>query len=354
MKTKFNQIILLLLNLCMLGSCHQDKTDTVSDLFPVSQFISASGENNINEDSLALIEGLLCDAENLIVYDFHLGNCYTLFDKPSGKYIARFGTVGQGPTEIPSPCFGYLSEKCFSVFSDQARIIMKYNLDSLRSCKANPSVVCLAKYDIPDAQLSRIIAINDSTFIGAGLYKSRYQYVLFDKHDRVLDYNSDVYNSSDDSFNIYTKYLSNQGVLIMNPSHNLFAYSLNFSSNLDFFKVESNNIELIKSLRLGNPVYRSVVEGSMFSADLTEESIIGYIDISATSDYVYALYSTKKAHESGRKSNTVLVFDWAGNPVKKYILNSEAYYVTVDEEHKRMFAAVKNLNHGWSIISYAL
>lgn len=190
--------------------------------------------------------------------------------------------------------------------------------------------------------------------MGAGVYQSRYQYVLFDKYDRVLDYGIDIYNSSDDSFNIYTKYLSNQGVLVMHPDKNQFAYSLNFSSNMDFFKVENDRIQLVKSLRLGNPLYHSVVENSMFSADLTGETVIGYIDISATKKYVYALYSDKKAYESGRKSNVILVFDWEGTPVKKYILDLEVYYITVDEVRNRIFAAVKNESLGWSIISYAL
>lgn len=353
MKQKFYQTVFLLFGLCVLESCHRGRIGTVVDSFTISESLFAS-ESNISEDSLSLVEGILCDDENLIVYDFHSGDCYTLFDKDSGRYIARFGTVGQGPTEIPSPCLGNLSEKRFSVFSDQARIVMQYNIDSVRFHSVRSSALCLTRYNIPDAQLSRLIAINDSIFIGAGLYRSRYQYVLFDKYDRILDYGIDVYNSSDESFNIYTKYLSNQGILVMHPDKNLFAYSLNFSSNMDFFKVENGSIQLINSLRLGNPIYNSVVENSMFSADLTEETIIGYIDVSATSNYVYALYSDKKAYESGRKSNIILVFDWKGNPVKKYILDFETYYIAVDEEYNRIFAAVKNESLGWSIISYTL
>lgn len=82
---------------------------------------------------------------------------------------------------------------------------------------------------------------------------------------------------------------------------------------------------------------------------------MGYINIAATSKFVYALYSDKKLFDSGgRKSNTVLVFDWEGNPVKKYLLDKETYYITVDEKQQGMFTAVKNSEGGWSIISYTL
>lgn len=43
--------------------------------------------------------------------------------KNQDEYIARFGTIGQGPAELPSPCYGYLTESGFSVFDDQTRIV---------------------------------------------------------------------------------------------------------------------------------------------------------------------------------------------------------------------------------------
>lgn len=74
----------------------------------------------------------------------------------------------------------------------------------------------------------------------------------------------------------------------------------------------------------------------------------------ATSKYVYALYSDKKMYENNRKSDTVLVFDWDGNPIKKYSLDTDAYYIAVDSTQQSLFAAVKNSSSGWKIICYAL
>ena len=100
---------------------------------------------------------------------------------------------------------------------------------------------------------------------------------------------------------------------------------------------------------------RQIVGGGMYcSVDLTENSQIGYINLCATGEYVYALYSEKKAIKSTRKSNVVLVFDWSGNPVKKYLLDTDAYYIAVDETEQSMFAAVKNSERGWSIQCYNL
>ena len=84
----------------------------------------------------------------------------------TGAYITRFGTIGQGPGEIPAGCYGYMLNKCFSVFDNQTRVVMKYKLDALRSDKTDgENPVRLTKYDIPDSQISRLIAIDDSTFL---------------------------------------------------------------------------------------------------------------------------------------------------------------------------------------------
>lgn len=167
--------LLLLLSMCILGGCEKKKSHTVLELFSESQSLAQKKDFYVNEDSIAIIEGLSCDGKNLIVNDYHSGCCYTLFDKKSGGYIARFGAIGQGPAELPSPCYGYLTESGFTVFDDQTRIVMKYSLDSLRnSRKKDGSPVRLAQYKIPEAQISKLIAIDDTTFLCAGTYKSRY------------------------------------------------------------------------------------------------------------------------------------------------------------------------------------
>lgn len=352
-KIKENSFLLMLLFICILGACKNEKPHSVSNLFSESQRLSQK-ESNIPEDSLATIEGLVCDEENLVVYDLHSGDSYTLFDKNTGAYITRFGTIGQGPDEIPAGCYGYLRNKKFSVFDDQMRIVVKYSLDSLRNNNMVKHSVCLAKYEIPDARISRLIAIDDSTFFGAGTYKSQYQYLLFDKNSKIIDYGVNVYNASDDAFNMYTKYLANQGDLVMQPGKNVFACSVNFSSNLDIVEIVDRKIELIKSLRFADPLYKPMSDGIYQSVDLTENSQVGYINLSATSKYIYALYSDKKLYENGRKSNVVLVFDWDGNAVKKYTLDTDAYYIAVDNTDQTVYAAVKNADGGWSIVNYAI
>ena len=342
---------MLILGVLGIISCNNPKNKSMIDVFPNNLVTLVESPYNLDVNALAQIEGLMINDSSLIVCDYHSGESYTLFDLKTGRMLGRYGAIGQGPEEIPLGCMGSLEGNSFYAFDDQVKIIVKYDVDSLRKNIHSP-LVRLSKYDIKDAQLSRIIPINDSLFVGAGVYKEKYQYLLFNKVSKVLNYAIEIYNSQESSFNLYHKYLSNQGILKKRPGKNQFVYSINLSSNLDFFEVHENNIHSIQSLRFGNPEYQPVQNGNLNRVVPTEKTIMGYLDICATDEYVYALYSDKRWKDSHYNANIVLTFDWQGKMIRMYKLPQPAYYIAVDENSHRMYTAVMRESGEWDIASY--
>mgnify|MGYP003418024977 FL=1 len=338
-------------------SCSKREKDFPDSIFSTTLELSQS-DFNIEEKDLAQIEGIHCNDSVLIVLDFHSGDSYTLFDINSGKIIRRFGAIGQGPNEIPLGTYGYIEDKYFYLFYDQIGYIGKYSIDSLCNTKSISHPHRLAKYQLEETQLSRAISLNDSIFLGAGTYKSKFQYTLFNKYNNILDYSIEIYNSNSKDFNKYHKFLSNQGNLKKRPNRNQFVYSLNFSSNLDIVEINNNKIHLIKSLHFANPNYQPVSNDNLNRVIPSKENIIGYLDICATKEYIYALYADKKRFTDNKSNNynsdTILVFDWNGNPIRKLKLTNEAYYICINEDRQMLYAAVKDASYGWSIISYKL
>ena len=84
-----------------------------------------------------------------------------------------------------------------------------------------------------------------------------------------------------------------------------------------------------------------------------KNSSIGYIDITSCDQYVYALHSDKTI-QNAYSSNIIYVFDWDGNPVRKYNLPKDAYYITVDNNGKHLYTAIKDDDLGWNIVSYTI
>lgn len=347
------RIFLIILVSCF-SSCQNGTNNNLLDLFTEEYFLSSPLDFSIEEDSLARIEGITCNNNDLIVYDVYDAHCFTLFDAISGKFITRFGTIGQGPDEILIGSYGELTNGNYYVFNDQLKRIWIFNTDSLRNNIKKPQTNI--QYNIQESQFTKLLPVTDSIFVGVGDYKKGTQIVVFDINNEVLDYGIDTYNFNDASFNVYTRFLSNQGNFVKHPQYNKFVFSVNFSSNIDFFELKNNEIIPSKLLRLGNPLYEPIIEGggTIFRAVPDEQAITGYIDLSAGNRYVYALYSEKRLYENWRKSKVVLVFDWEGNPIARLNIDREVYYIAVDEANNKLFAAVKNETKGWNIICYRL
>ena len=350
------RFLLFILFMGCLCACGRVDLKSPKTLFSSVSEISEV-EWSIEADSLARVEGIQCNDSVLLVFDFYSGKSYSLFDIYSGKMISRLGSIGQGRDEIPLGVFGYIENNRFYIYYDQTGYIGKFNLDSCSVILDCPPV-CLAKYKIPGAQISKIAVVNDSLFLAAGTYNAEYQYLLFDNKSNVIDSAVTIYNSNEANLNIYHKFLSNQGRLRKRPGKSQFVYSINNSSNIDFFEIKNNKINLIKSLRFNNPEYTPTQDGDYSRVLFSDNNVIGYIDIGVTDKYVYTLYTNKKICDNNTyndlSSTTVLVFDWNGNPVKQYELSKEAYYITIDKTLQRMYAVVRKPDMGWTIVCYAI
>lgn len=340
--------IIITLILSTLFSC--SKREKINNEFSEEIHLT-NPKTPINKDYLGRIEGIQSNDSFLITWDYHSGTSFTLFNNKTGKCYGRFGNIGQGPTEIPLPCGGYIIDGKYKIFSCSTGFIAQYPLDSLQmDINKNPLVLYRKGFN-DDFFLSAIIPVNDSLYLGAGVYNSRDQYVLFNNKSQIIDSNVLIYNAYNELFGKAQKILSNQGRLTKAPNANKYAYFISNSSNIDFFEVQENRIKPIKLLRERDPQYSPAQENNMKMVFPDRSSSIGYIDITSCDQYVYALHS-EKTIENTYSSNIIYVFDWNGNPVKKYYLPKEAYYITVDNSGKHLYTAIKDDDFGWNITSY--
>lgn len=309
---------------------------------------------NINKDYLAKIEGIQCNDSSLISFDFHSGESYTLFDLQTCKLIGRFGEIGDGPGEIPLGCFGNLINNEFYIHDLSTGLIAKYDMDSITN-HINYKPIKLTRYDFPFSLIhfSKVVPLNDSIYFGAGLYSNKYQYTLFDKKNKIIDYNIDVYNANNKEFNVYHKMISNEGTLRKHPTLNKFVYFINRSSNIDFIEIIDNKIIPIKLKRDKNPESKPIINGSIVRVQPELHCEIGYIDLAVGVNNIYALY-TDKDITNPYCSKIIRVFDWNGNFTKQYKLNKNAYYITVNEKRNIIYTAFRDEDDGWDITSYKI
>lgn len=353
MKNKIKKMVLISLSLLSFSCNESRKEETPLDLFFAERELLRLNYF-IDKDHLALIEGIACFDSLLVISDYYLGNSYSLFHLQEGRFLGRFGKIGDGPDEIPLGCHGYINKKLFYVSNEMPGMVSRYNLDSLSKNIDSPPVT-LSRFSIPHGFFSGITPVNDSIFLGAGIYDSKYQFVLFNSKNQVVDYSEDVlvYNVSEKSNPIY-KFLTNQGILKKHPRVDKFIYSVNNSYNFDIISISNDSICLVKSNRVKSPKYKELSTGGITRAIPEEDNVAGYIDFATTEDYIYALYSEKKTNYAPG-SNILLVYDWNGNPIEICKLNENVKYITVDNENNILYAAViDEEDSGYNMIAYSL
>jgi len=107
-------------------------------------------------------------------------------------------------------------------------------------------------------------------------------------------------------------------------SNNNIAFSVINSPNIDFITSTSKGLVLKKQFHISKPNFQPSNNPNEFSAAISTDNKIGFIDVQSDSNYVYTLYSGKDLQKGVNKafeSNTIYVFNWSGFLVRKFVLD---------------------------------
>lgn len=160
----------------------------------------------IDPDALGRPEHITADDSVIVVLDFFDNQYYSTFDAGSGKLKARFGTIGEGPGEIPHGTQGALSGGRFVVFNDRPVIYSEYN-----PMQGDSSYV-RKKINYPTGlMLSRINRLTDSTLVAMGSYNETYKYILLHERLGAIDSIIEISTKGRADMNMYHKFLGEQG-----------------------------------------------------------------------------------------------------------------------------------------------
>lgn len=286
----------------------------------------------LSSNDIGLVEGLYAANGdsigcNIVLLDFHDEKSYSFFNTENENKITRFGKIGHGAKEIPIGCTGYMTDSSFVAFSDELHCITEYNLKNI-----NYEHTQVYKYNLEDTQFTQIIPLDSLSYIGMGTYKDEYQYVLFDKKNNVRDYAFHLYNYNNPEFNSFHKFLSNQGRLTRHPTEHKFAAVVYNSRNIDFFEVINDSISCIKSSRELSPNYECITCNGCNRVVPAKDAIVGFIDVCANQDYVFALYSESEFADGDDKSERILVYRWDGVLCADLTLPDKANYIAATDD----------------------
>ena len=280
--------------------------------------------------------------------------CLALVNINTGEVMRELITQGQGPGEVIAIFFCPQPDK-------NKLLIYEPNLRTVFNIDCNKAITD-DKYMMEPIVKFEYRALSflpvDTFFVASGLRTVDNRFQIYDSKGELitscLNYDkADMYSHVPDR--VYSTGF--QGIHAIHPSGEKFVFAASLSGSFQIFNFTPNEITLHKDLTFNNPVI--TCDENVCAVSL---KAIAPADAIASGDkYFYVLYSGNTLEEYVNKfaSNNLLVFDWDGNPVKRYVLQQPITTFAINSTGDKLYGIadmydVANMPEGIAIVQYDL
>lgn len=274
----------------------------------------------------------------MIVGDFKTDSLFHYINRDNN--IKSFGKRGQGPKEFlfPSSLYAYSQSDSFCLFDANKRLVssLKFS-DTIATF--NPL------YKTFPYNHYMVIPVNNSNYVSAGIYQDAYLYLLDNMGNPIYKYDCFPYRN-DIEKNLDKTVLSQayMGTATTNKDGNKLVFVTGFSKIISFFEIDKQKIILKKEVVEGYPDYEFNKETVKYKG-ISRTSPSGFLSVTSSERYVYALYSGKNYKEHGldiNYGNSIFVYDWNGNLIREIQMDISASQIRIDSKDHFIYALVRN------------
>ena len=340
MYNKKENIILLIIILIISFSCNEPQ----SILEINCKEINLRHELvNIDNNKLFKIEKMVLVDSILFVLNETENNYFSVFNTNTNSLMFQFGKKGKGPGEIKWPLYiNYCQNtNALEVNAIQPKGSIQYNIDSLVHYNGNydPNVMNI---NVEEMYFSNLKSFGDSLYIG-NVESPDGQFAILDKNRKLISVQG-RYPVDDGVIEKNQIILARayKGELKTHPELPKFVYTSGLGSIIEICELDENMlIRKLNSYCFKHPRYTK--DGVRVAK--TRDNIIGYNSLYSTKEYIYALYSDANLMDflaDTHLFNTILVFDWSGNLVRKYKTDIKLRYITVSNDNSVIYGTAAN------------
>lgn len=308
---------------CLAG-CADNKQSHIDKDFPMSLDLVPVDSIDLEEKMLLLPFSVASFDSCFIFSNVRVKNRLSIVDKRDGRLV-NTAYVGDGPKEIIQYLPVGNNESKF-MFADRIKGKI-YNLE-LNGDYTYKQVIQL------DDSINRFYSIamlDSTTIIGTGMF-DKGRFLIYNTTTGTGTYEEDYPSNSEiQSLLPYQMAALFAGTLIaVHPNKNKFVAA--YKGLIDFYAIEGNQrLTPVARKSYHFPLF-SIPEKGPVIAHKKEETT-GFLSLSYDSSYVYLLYSNTSLLEAGSSTfsgNIVLVYDWDGTPIKRYILRNGLLSICVE------------------------
>jgi hypothetical protein len=319
----------------------------VSLLFVLFFFINCSGKSNklqnhfqkevaLNRfDSIDLENygvlnpvDLFCTDSFIVIQNRGTENNLSLIDK-NLSFTLNTVQRGDGPNEVVQFIPIENNRNNIITFADR----VKRKMYSLEIDSKNIALIDEIQFDSSIPRFFSLNELNDNILIGTGMFSDG-RFAVYNKKNRKVHY-AGIYPQNNKSKQLDFPHIAAlySGTQIgLNPNGNYFASIYN--GLLDIYKLNADNtLTHVRSNHYHFPKFLILENGPIIGN--SKETIEGFRSISCDSDYIYLLYSgksMKKYEMDAFSGNKIYVYNWQGEPVISYLVDSDIKSIFVKDK----------------------
>lgn len=311
----------------LLTACNQSapRYEPIPDC--QAQTISAIELDDTTE--IGMVRSILTTDSFIVILDQLQPEKIHLFDRQTGAHVGSSLRIGQGHDEIVYP----------GTFSSDARSGLLAVYDpvggALMTCEPSSAMLheqaAWRRLPLPDYEShpkDAFIAADSTVIALHG--RSR----ITKSQGKTIKATYDEYPVLPDELESPQMFFLAQTLTAVSPDGSRIAQGTAIGCILETLQADGSVIKQRALKCFERPVY-SVVKGQI---DPQPETVYGFADLHADDEYIYATI-----HGVANPTvfpNTIYIFDWKGEPVKKYVSDRQIVCFNVDRAVGRIYAIV--------------
>lgn len=141
-----------------------------------------------------------------------------------------------------------------------------------------------------------------------------------------------------------------EGLLYLKPNNEKLVVAYIYTDKVEIFDLKNNKTILVYGPENFEPDFTPIMKYGLQDIILGEKTKFGFVNGCTTDKYIYLLYSGKSIFgKNADQSNSIYVYDWSGNPIKKMqfkenissftILNNDSEIYVFDPQTQFLLSA---------------
>lgn len=284
----------------------------------------------------------------IIVHDRIMINDETFFlrvvNAHNGNSKRVFGREGRGPQEFLFPIELSRTPGSDHILTANNRSMFEIKLIQLDSLIVGSGEFVSSIYRNFNVGFSRIHSLKTPRYIGTGFF-GRDRYAIADTSGSITKLWGEYPFPATPKMTLESQPIAYQSRMVVHSSGNRVASVAIRSPNFELFTLDGDSLTYVNRINY-RPVSIHDESGSgVISVQYLDDNVNGYSSLDANDQFIYALFSGKLSSEQDATySDTIIVFDWDGNPVQKIILPLQVSQISVNPSNEYLYTLTYDSN----------